>query len=60
MSRMICLKERGRASGYALPGRAWKGNEGRGKRMEKSEAEPREMRYQAEPVNEESSTKSRI
>jgi len=43
------LKERGRASGYALPGRAWKG---RGKRREKSEAEPLEMRYQAEPVNE--------
>ena len=28
------------------------GNEGRGKRREKSEAEPLEMRYQAEPVNE--------
>jgi hypothetical protein len=27
-------------------------NEGRGKRREKSEAEPLEMRYQAEPVNE--------
>jgi hypothetical protein len=32
----------------------------RGKRREKSEAEPLEMRYQAEPVNEESNTKSRI
>jgi len=28
------------------------GNEGRGKRREKSEAEPLDMRYQAEPVNE--------
>ena len=40
------------------------GNEGtrgtRGKRREKSEAEPLEMRYQAEPVNEESNTKSSI
>ncbi len=28
------------------------GNEGRGKRREKSEAEPLDMRYQALPVNE--------
>jgi len=32
----------------------------RGKRRETSEAEPLDMRYQAEPVNEESNTKSRI
>jgi len=32
----------------------------RGKRREKSEAEPREMRYQAEPVNEERNTKFSI
>ncbi|MEG4485588.1 hypothetical protein, partial [Microcoleus sp. D2_18a_B4] len=40
-----------------------RGNEGRGKRREKSEAEPLDMRYQAEPVNEENeeiNTKSRI
>ena len=55
---MICLKERDRAKASALPGRAGRGT--RGKRREKSEAEPLEMRYQAEPVNEESNTKSRI
>jgi len=32
----------------------------RGKRREKSEAEPLDMRYQAEPGNEESNTKSSI
>ena len=40
------------------------GNEGslvtRGKGREKSEAEPLDMRYQAEPVNEESHIKSSI
>ena len=46
---MICLKERGRASGSALPGRAWE----RGMSGTRSEAEPLEMRYQAEPGNEE-------
>ena len=43
---------------------AERGNEGsvvtRGKGREKSEAEPLDMRYQAEPVNEESNTKSSI
>ena len=43
-----------------MPYQAEPGNEGRGKRRERSEAEPLDMRYQAEPVNEESNTKSRI
>ena len=41
---------RGRASGYALPGRAWKGMEGLFEGW--GEAEPLDMRYQAEPGNE--------
>ena len=48
---MICLKERGRASGFALPGSSWERGE-RGEKQGKSEAEPLEMRYQAEPGNE--------
>ena len=49
MSLIVCWKERGGASGSALPGRAWE----RGMSGTRSEAEPLEMRYQAEPGNEE-------
>jgi hypothetical protein len=45
---------RGGASGYALPGRAWElGNEGmEGLLVGLGEAEPLDMRCQAEPGNE--------
>jgi len=43
---------RGGASGYALPGRAWKGREIEGLFEGWGEAEPLDMRFQAEPGNE--------
>ena len=43
---------RGGASGYALPGRAWKGKEIEGLLVGWGEAEPLDMGYQALPGNE--------